>query len=107
MPLWYGWWKVFVRVAVFRCLGPIPLSCVVFKVQLLEHLLELMRRSWRTTYGVRVIVIVHNNVLRVRQSIVSLESVEKRTNDKFELILEVLGSIDMTKSTAKTARPTR
>ena len=78
MPSWYGRWEVFVRVAVCSCLGPIPLGCVIFKVQLLEDLLELMRRSWRTTYGMRMIVIVHDNVLRARQSTVSLESVEKR-----------------------------
>ena len=65
MPLWNRWGllvvEIVVAVLVFFVVELVVAS-VVFELQLLEDLLQLMRRSWRTTYGMRVIVIVHGNV---------------------------------------------
>jgi hypothetical protein len=63
MPLWY-WWSLLVGVItvvdnffIFVVIAP-----VVFELELLEDLLELMRRSRGTTYRIWVVVIVHGNV---------------------------------------------
>lgn len=62
MPSWYRWWDSFVGITVVVLFVFVIVVSVVLELQLLEDLLELMRRSRRTTYGMWVIAIVHDSV---------------------------------------------
>lgn len=62
MPPRYRWWSFLVRATVVVLVIVDVVVSVVLELQLLEDLLELVRRSRGATYGMRVVVIVHDNV---------------------------------------------
>ena len=61
MPSWYRWWSLLTGITVVVFLILVVNASIVFELELFEDLLELMRRSRGATYGMRVIVIVHDN----------------------------------------------
>jgi hypothetical protein len=75
----------------------IDVAAVVLELELFEDLLQLMRRSRRTTYEMRIVVIVHGSDCACASLRQTFDLVEKQLSDELGFILDFCRSIDMTK----------